>query len=395
MNGSGTKPSTIQILEPALFLSEISSSETMETELIYLNALNRISFLGPVRIAALLERFGSPREAWQASPSGLAEIAGLKDYAGRFLEERRRIDPLKEWQRLRELQIDCIPYRSPDYPPLLKEIAQPPPLLYCRGRQLKNDAPAVAIVGSRRCTFYGKEVTRSLAGGLADAGITVVSGMALGIDTAAHEGVLERSGATVAVLGCSVELCYPPGNRSLMERLIREGAVISEFPLDTKPLPHHFPQRNRIISGLSLGTIVVEATVKSGALITAFYALDQNREVFAVPGNIGSPYSRGCHRLLKEGARLVETTADILEELGLIDSGSATAAEAAAAEEKKVAALDEAEKALLELIPYQPQHIDEIIRRSGAGAAHAGANLLSLEIKGLIRQLPGKYFVRT
>lgn len=367
----------------------------MEEELIFLNALNRISFLGPVRIAALLERFGSSREAWKASPGAIAGIAELKGYAGRLTEERRRIDPLKEWQRLQELQISCVPYRSPEYPLLLKEISQPPPLLYCRGPRLRNDAPAVAIVGSRRCTFYGKEVAHRLAGELASAGLTVVSGMALGIDTAAHEGVLERSGATVAVLGCSVERCYPPGNRSLMERLIKEGAVISEFPLDTKPLPHHFPQRNRIISGLSLGTIVEEASEKSGALITAYCAVEQNRDVFAVPGNIGSPYSRGCHRLLKEGAILVETATDILEELGVAAPGGAAAAEAAAAKEKRTASLDQSEKALLELIPYQPQHIDEIIRRSGEGAASAGANLLSLELKGLIRQLPGKYFVRS
>ncbi len=367
----------------------------MDEELIYLNALNRVSFLGPVRIAALLERFGSSREAWKASPGAIGEIGALRGYTGRLLKERRQIDPQQEWQRLQELQIDCIAYRSPDYPPLLKEIAQPPPLLYCRGPQLNSGELAVAIVGSRRCTFYGKEVARRLAGELAAAGLTVVSGMALGIDTAAHEGVLESGGITVAVLGCSVERCYPPANRSLRDRLIREGAVISEFPLDTGPLPHHFPRRNRIISGLSLGTIVVEAPVKSGALITAFYALEQNREVFAVPGNIGSPYSRGCHRLIKEGARLVETAADIIEELGLDPAGSSAAREAAAASEKKVAALDEAERALLELIPYRPQHIDELIRRSGEGAARAGANLLSLELKGLIRQLPGKYFVRT
>lgn len=367
----------------------------MAEELIYLNAMNRVSFLGPARIAALLKRFGSPREAWNASRSGLDEISELKGFQERFISERRRIDPLGEWQRLQELQIGCIPLRSPRYPPLLKLISQPPPLLYCRGSWVKSDNIAVAIVGSRRCTFYGREVARRLAGDLVAAGLTVVSGMALGIDTAAHEGALERAGRSVAVLGCSVERCYPSANRNLMDRLVKNGAVLSEFALDTRPLPQHFPRRNRIISGLTLGTIVVEAPGKSGALITAHYALEQNREVFAVPGNIGSPYSRGCHRLLKEGARLVESVDDILEELGFALGDSAAAAETAAAKEQVINALGESEKRLLKLIPFEPLHIDEIVRCSGKEAARAGADLLSLELKGLIRQLPGKYFIRT
>ncbi|HPZ11734.1 MAG TPA: DNA-processing protein DprA [Bacillota bacterium] len=367
----------------------------MEEELIYLNALNRVSFLGPVRIAALLKRCGSSREAWHAAAAGLVDIPELKGFVERLLEESRRIDPLREWRRLQQLNIVCLSLNSPEYPPLLKEIPQPPPLLYCRGRWLERDSQAVAIVGSRRCTFYGREVASRLAADLASAGFTVVSGMALGIDTAAHEGALEAGGRTIAVLGCSVERSYPAANRDLMEQIINSGAVISEFSLDTPPLPQHFPRRNRIISGLALGTVVVEASQKSGALITAFYALDQNREVFAVPGNVGSPYSRGCHRLIKEGARLVETAEDIIEELGISAAGGSAAAEAAAsAKEQKIDALEDAERRLLELIPYHPLHIDEIVRLSGADAARAGAYLISLELKGLVRQLPGKYFIR-
>lgn len=367
----------------------------MEKELIFLNALNRISFLGPLRIAALIERFGSSGAAWRASRGALGGIPELKGYEDRLIDERRRIDPPAEWQRLRERKIACIPLDSPDYPSLLKQISRPPPLLYRRGAGSAGDNRAVAIVGSRRCTFYGREVARRLAGELARAGFTVVSGMALGIDTAAHEGALEKAGRSVAVLGCSVERCYPPGNRLLRDRLIGEGAVISEFPLDTAPLPHHFPRRNRIISGMTLGTIVVEAPEKSGALITADYALEQNREVLAVPGNIGSPYSRGCHRLLKEGARLVEGVDDILEELGFAPGGAAATLEKAAGGALEAGSLDDLERALLELIPYQPRHIDEIVRCSGEAAARAGAGLLKLELKGLIRQLPGKYFIRT
>ncbi len=370
----------------------------MDEDLIYLNALNRVSFLGPSRISALLRHCGSPRGAWGASAAGLGDIPELKGFVERLLHERRCIDPLREWQRLQKLNINCLSISSIHYPPLLKQISQPPPLLYCSGEWRKTDSLAVAVVGSRRCTFYGKEVASRLAGDLAAAGFTIVSGMALGIDTAAHDGALEAKGRTIAVLGCSVERCYPPSNRGLMERIAENGAVMSEFPLDTLPLPQHFPRRNRIISGLSLGTVVVEASQKSGALITAYYALEQNREVFAVPGNIGSPYSRGSHSLIKEGARLVESAGDIMEELGFAAAAGAAAAAAddrARAGEQRVAALAEEERRILEIIPYQPLHIDEIVRLAGEDAAGTGANLLTLELKGLIQQMPGKYFIRT
>ncbi|NLA26177.1 MAG: DNA-protecting protein DprA [Firmicutes bacterium] len=364
-------------------------------ELIYLNALNRVSFLGPARIAALLGRCATSGEAWNAPASLLGDIPELKGFVGRLIDERRRIDPLREWRRLEKLNIGCMSLNSSRYPPLLRQISQPPPLLYCRGEWREGDNLALAVVGSRRCTFYGKEVAARLAGDLVGAGFTVVSGMALGIDTAAHGGALDAKGRSIAVLGCSVERCYPAANRDLMERIAGDGAVMSEFPLDTTPLPQHFPRRNRIISGLSLGTVVVEASQKSGALITAYYALDQNREVFAVPGNVGSPYNRGSHRLIKEGAHLVETVEDILEELGMYAPGGSAAAEAAKAKEQKIAALDDNEKKVLELIPYEPLHIDELVRLGGGDAAGTGATLLNLELKGLIRQLPGKYFIRT
>lgn len=381
------------------FYQERHPAETMDEEQIYLNALNRISFLGPVRMAALLKRFSSPREVWGATAAGLGGIPELSGLGERLIEERRRIDPLREWQRLQELGISCLSPGSPCYPALLKQIAQPPFLLYCLGEWRAGDNLALAIVGSRRCTFYGKEAASRLAGDLAAAGFNIVSGMALGVDTAAHKGALGAAGRTAAVLGCSVERCYPASNRSLMEQIAKNGTVISEFPLDTPPLPQHFPQRNRIISGLSLGTVVVEASLKSGALITAFSALEQNREVFAVPGNIGSPYSRGCHRLIKEGARLVESAGDVIEELGAIAaaaaSGGTAGEKAAKPQEPGTETLDDDEKKILELIPYQPLHIDEIVRLSGMEAACTGASLLSLELKGLVCQLPGKYFNRT
>jgi DNA processing protein len=361
----------------------------MEDELLYLNALNRISFLGPVRIAKLQRHFGSAAAAWRAAPEDFARVPGLERFGTRFAAERSQIDPDREWRRLQALAVTCLSLKSTHYPPLLREIAHPPPLLYCRGTIEPQDSLAVAIVGSRRCSYYGKEVAFRLARELAQTGMTVVSGMALGIDSAAHQGALAAGGRTLAVLGCGVNICYPPGNGRLMRQIMARGAVLSEFPLDTPPLPQHFPQRNRIISGLSLGTVVVEASAKSGALITASFALEQNREVFAVPGNIESPYSRGTHRLLKEGARLVETAADILEELSV---GPVTAAVAATGERELM--LDEQARRLLELIPYTPLHVDEIVRLSGSSPEQVSALLLDLELKGLLRQLPGKYFCR-
>ncbi len=361
-------------------------------DLVYYNALNSISFLGPRRIAALIEHFETARAAWESSSDEITMVLKLQKNANKLDQERLNLDPLKLWARLEEQNIACVSPYCPGYPSLLKQISDPP-LLYYRGSLQNIARPAVAIVGSRRCTFYGREVAQRLASELVAAGVTVVSGMALGIDTAAHQGALENSGYTVAVLGCGVDRCYPPRNLELMEKIINEGVVLSEFPPGTEPRPANFPQRNRIISGLSLGSVVVEATAKSGALITANYALEQNREVFAVPGNIGSPYSLGSHRLIKEGARLVESAADILEELNL-DLLSGQTTEQQLTIETCGINLTEDEKNLLSLIPYQPMHIDNIIRQSGIKASMASALLLSLELKKNIRQTPGKYYCR-
>lgn len=360
-----------------------------QNELIYLNALNRISFLGPKRINLLVERFGSAEMAWNASVSEYEQLDDRQSLGDRLDRERVKIDPQAEWKRLTDHQINCISTADLAYPPLLKEIPYCPPLIYYRGSIEICSKPAVALVGSRRCTFYGREVADQLARELAAAGIVVVSGMALGVDTAAHQGALERNGWTAAVLGCGLDYCYPPKNKDLMESIITSGVVISEFPFGTAPLPRNFPQRNRIISGLSLGTVVVEATAGSGALITANFALEHNREVFAVPGNIGSPYSRGCNRLIREGARLIESAADILDELGLNTAGDR---QLTLDETRAVLSADES--ALLEIIPYQPMHMDKIINLSGIGAAAASIALLALELKQQVRQLPGKYFCR-
>jgi len=360
-----------------------------QIEIIYLNALNSVSFLGSTRIKTLLKHFGTAEAAWKAPNEELIKILGLPGKTGKLEQERSKIIPEQEWARLIEKDVKCITPEIGGYPTLLKQISFPPQLLYYRGSLKNIDRPSVAIVGSRRCTFYGQEVAHRLAVELSSQGVNVISGMALGIDTAAHRGALEYNGYTAAVLGCGLDRCYPPQNADLMEQIISKGAVISEFPIGTEPLPKNFPQRNRIISGLSLGTVVVEASAKSGALITSDYALEQNREVFAVPGNVGSPYSRGCHRLIKEGARLVESAADILDEL-YINSPS----EQQLTMEELNADLTGGEQSLLNLIPYQPMHIDNIIQLSGTKASEASALLLSLELKKCIRQSPGKYFCR-
>ncbi len=358
-------------------------------ELIYLNALNCIPFLGPRRITALIEHFGTAGKAWAAAEGQLKQADGLQGYETRLAAERKKLDPAREWERINEQGIKLISVDSPEYPPLLKQLPCPPPVLYCRGSLQGLGRPAVAIVGSRRSTFYGKEAAHRLAGELSAAGVAVVSGMALGIDTAAHRGCLDNNGYTVAVLGCGLDHCYPPGNTDLMEQIAATGAVISEFPLGTKPLPGHFPQRNRIISGTSRGTVVVEATAKSGSLITADCALEQNREVFAVPGNIGSPYSRGCHQLIKEGAHLVESAADILAEIMVKPP-----LEEQLTLDNAVLTLTDLERALLDIIPYQPIHIDDIIQACESSASEVITALLELELKKIIRQTPGKYFCR-
>lgn len=366
------------------------SKEVGKKETIFLNAFNCITFLGPQKIKVLINHFGSAQAAWEASATELREIKEIAEHTEKLVRERAAIDPFQKWKELQDKNIACFTLSDDSYPPLLKQIPSSPPVVYYRGDPQLLSGPAVAIVGSRRCTFYGQEVANRLAKELTAAGVSVISGMALGVDTAAHRGALENGGYTAAVLGCGIDICYPPRNQDLMELIIANGVVLSEFFPGTKPLPAHFPRRNRIISGLSLGTVVVEATAKSGALITAHYALEQNREVFAVPGNVGSPYSRGCHRLLKEGALLVESVEDILNELYL---------EHPAEEQLSVFTakpnLTDEEKALLSLIPYQPIHIDNLIKLSGSRPAVVVATLLSLELKKYISQSPGKYFCRT
>ncbi|HZC67388.1 MAG TPA: DNA-processing protein DprA [Nitrospirales bacterium] len=280
------------------------------------------------------------------------------------------------------------------YPELLRAIHDPPAVLYCDGMPELGDRQAVAIVGSRQATPYGLRVTDALAGELSGLGFTIVSGLARGIDAAAHRAALEAGGRTIAVLGCGLDVVYPPEHASLLNEIAGQGAVLTEFAPGTPPLARHFPQRNRIISGLALGVVVVEAAEDSGSLITARLALEQGREVFAVPGSIDAPTSRGPHGLLKQGAKLVETVDDIIEELlPQIERTEGTVKTSRrVSPAPDLPNLSPEERVMLELMSREPRHLDDLTERSLLPAAEVARILLSLELKALVKQLPGQRY---
>lgn len=343
-----------------------------------------------IRVWSLVRHFGSPRAAWEASVKELSGAPGVGDEGPEGLARRRSIlDPGQEAAKLESLGIAFVCHTDPAYPERLFQIYDPPPLIFVRGGFTPADKLAVAVVGSRKPSPYGLAVAEKLAKDLAAIGVTVVSGMARGIDTAGHKGALAGGGRTVAVLGCGPDVVYPRENFRLMEKIMNNGAVISEFPPGTAPKPWHFPVRNRIISGLAQGTVVVEAAEKSGALITADFALEQGRDVMAVPGNVVNPLSRGPHRLIKQGARLVEGAGDIIDELGLENIFPLPEAGQAGLK------MSGAEEALYRLLSLDPVSLDELISRSGLLPQKAMAALMYLEIKGLARQMPGRFYIRT
>jgi len=343
------------------------------------------------KVWSLVKHFGSPRRAWDASVKELSGAPGIGDEGSDGLARRRSLlDPVREATRLDALGIAFICHSDPGYPQNLLEVYDPPPVIFLRGHLKPTDNLAISVVGSRKSSPYGQAVAEKLAKDLSAVGVTVVSGMARGIDTAAHKGALAGGGRTLAVLGCGLDVVYPRENHRLMGEIANRGAVISEFPPGTPPDAWRFPVRNRIISGLSQGTVVVEAAERSGALITADFALEQGRDVMAVPGNVVNPLSRGPHRLIKQGARLVEGAGDILDELGLEklfpvpEAGSEGAIKMSKEEEN-----------LYSLLSLEPVALDELIGRSGLSPQRVMASLMYLEIKGLTRQMPGKFYVRT
>lgn len=345
--------------------------------------------IGPARIARLIDYFGTVATAWEATTRDL-EDAGLgATLRANLAATRRSYDLDRELARLDAAGVALLTWDDPAYPDQLREIAGAPPVLYVRGTLTADDARAIGVVGTRRATSYGREVTTRLAGELAAAGLTIVSGLAKGVDACAHAAALDAGGRTLAILGCGVDVVYPAEHRALARRIIEsgQGALISEYHLGTQPDATNFPARNRIISGLSLGVLIVEAPAKSGALITTDFAAEQGRDVFAVPGSILSPNSAGPNELLKEGAKLVTCAEDVLVELNL-------ARREAQAETRRALPENDDERALLRHLGDGPTHINDLAHDSGLPIAAAGALLTMLELKGLVRQHGAGQYVR-
>jgi DNA processing protein len=359
-------------------------------------ALTFLPGIGCTLANRMLVAFGSPANILSSRPDELQRIPGVgPELAGRIAGEpaqsaaRRAAD--RELRALDRTKVDLVPLSDPRYPFLLRNIPDPPLLLYCRGNTGCLDHPAVAMVGSRSATNYGRRISFTLGRELAEHGICVVSGMALGIDGGAHAGALAGGGRTIGVLGCGIDVVYPRQNRSLFGEVAERGLLVSEYPLGSQPEAYRFPERNRIISGLALGVVVVEATLKSGSLITAGQALDQNREVFAVPGRIDSAKSRGTHRLVQQGAKLVHGVDDILEEFHLPPAGGQRQGQAGEVREGQQAISDE-ELRLLSCLDTYPVNIDELVRLSGFDPAALADLLVRLELRGAVRQLPGQQY---
>lgn len=353
-------------------------------------ALSRVKGLGCVGFKKLAAHFADPTAALSARPAELKNVPGLdKDAIEGLLGFSEWAEAEAEMRRAREAGVRIVPFIDPCYPARLRAIADPPPLLYIKGEISAADEKAVAIVGSRSASDYGRKVARNICRGLASLGFTVVSGMARGIDGAAHESALDGGGRTIAVLGSGVDRIYPPEHEGLSERIARQGAVISELPLGARPVAFNFPARNRLISGLSLGVVVVEATEKSGSLITAAHALEQNREIFAVPGEVGSSRSRGAHRLIRQGAKLVENADDIIEEI----APQLARPEGASRRQRVLPknCSDDTRK-IFGLLQERILQIDEVIETSGLSSAQVSQILLELELQGFLRQLPGKRY---
>jgi DNA processing protein len=367
--------------------------------------LVRTGGVGATVFIRLLKHFGSVDAVLGASAYGLAKVDGIGSItAEQICRSRDSFDADKEIELAQKLGIWIINFEDERYPAALKKIYDPPPVLYIKGTLIKSDSLAVAIVGSRRCSHYGAEQASRFAHLLAGAGFTIVSGMARGIDSAAHTGALSAGGRTIGVQGCGLAKIFPPENKQLFEKISQSGACISELPLEYEPLAENFPPRNRIIAGLSLTVIVVEAMPRSGALITAKSALENSREVMAVPGRVDSPLSRGPHSLIKQGAKLVESVEDVIETLEFLQKDFAEFVSRSAEQSVKDAQmplfdvsqlnLTEIERKIFDCLDSEPVHIEQIISTTGLAAGKVNASVVSLRLKGVVKQLPGNYFIR-
>jgi len=357
--------------------------------------LNSVEVIPSTRVKKMLEVFQEPTDVFQAALGELTARGGLTPFmARRVLDAPRRFSVSREMEEAQQMGVRIVTLLDDGYPQILKEIYDPPVVLYVKGGLLAADKNAVGVVGSRGASYYGLSCARQFSYELAQCGLTVVSGMARGIDTASHRAALDAGGRTLAILGSGLKKIYPPENRGLFEEIAQKSAVISQFPLDTPPWPQNFPVRNRIISGLSLGTLVVEASVKSGALITARCALEQGREVFAIPGKVSSPTSGGVHDLIKQGAKIVtdpkEILADLRPQLSLETTPSSVGTRA-----HEPSGLSPHEREVVSHLSDEPVNVDDLKAETGLDMADLLALLGQLELKKIIKQLPGKTFVKT
>ena len=355
-------------------------------ELKYWVGFSMVPGVGRARIALLDQEFGGLAKAWEAPAEALRRAQLDRRTIESIQRRRTTIDLGAEMAKLARFDVRALTWHDPAYPELLREIYDLPPVLYVRGEIVPEDKTSVAVVGTRRASAYGREAASHLVTGLARSNVTIISGLARGIDTMAHRAALDAGGRTIAALGCGLDMVYPAENHGLAREVMQHGGLVSEYPLGTKPEAAHFPRRNRIMSGMSLGVLVVEAGEDSGAHLTAAYALEQNREVFAVPGSIFSAASRGTNRWIQEGAKLVVKAEDILEELNLAVLGQQM-------ELKSLVPTTTLEHVLLQHLSTDPTHIDVVGRRSGLPIAEVSSTLTMLELKGLVRQTGGMNYV--
>ncbi|HBG78877.1 MAG TPA: DNA-protecting protein DprA [Phycisphaerales bacterium] len=367
--------------------------------------LVRCNGVGPTIFMRLLKHFGTVDAVLNASATGLEKVDGVgPKTAEQILRTKNNFDIDKEIELAEKFDTAIINLEDERYPTLLKKIYDPPPVLYVKGDLVASDSLAVAIVGSRGCSHYGSEQASRFAHLLAAAGFTIVSGMARGIDSAAHTGALSAGGRTIAVQGCGLSRIFPPENKSLFEKISQSGACISELPMGYEPLAENFPARNRIIAGLCLATIVIEAMPRSGALLTAKAALENDREVMAVPGRVDSPLSKGPHSLIKQGARLVESVDDVIETLEFLKKEFADYVAVSAAQTVKNVEmplfdfsqlkLTEDERKIFDCLDGEPVHVEQIIAETGIPAGKVNATLVALRLKGIIKNLPGNFFCK-
>lgn len=352
----------------------------------YWIGFNLVKGIGSVRMQGLVAYFGNLESAWKADALELMEAGLGAKLAEKVVGARKAVDLDQAWARIEAQGIKILTWADEEYPARLKEIDQPPPVLYIRGEYLMDDLFAVAIVGTRKVTPYGRQATEEIASFLASNGITVVSGLARGVDAVAHQSALKAGGRTMAVLGSGVDKIYPPEHRGLAEQMIARGAVISDYAVGTPPDASNFPPRNRIISGLSLAVVVVEAAETSGALITAEFAAEQGREIFAVPGSIFAPQSKGTNRLIQNGAQPLLTPADLMQALDLTRMDQQKSA-------RKVLPSDETEARVLNALGSEPLHVDEIRSQADLPIEKVSAALALMELKGMVRQVGGMNYV--